>query len=475
MVHFPHRGLYTPTRQQLPSCPLSPQLSPHNFSEDGAPYFTGPGASTEDPAPLVVTGTLGASVTLPLQLLSGQQVQSISWISRSVPVAFATVTVVEAGGPVTLYQAESRYRSRVSVVGPHHSLRISNLSREDAGLYRAHLNLRGSHVTHTREYSLRVYEQLAQPRVTLNSRRGENGDCIIILTCAMESTGDTVTYSWMPLGPRTVVSDGGSVLSVSLRAGDSALTFTCMVQNPVSNSSSLPISVPHLCSGPGTLRGVIVGEIVIGTLGESVTLPLEIPDGQEAENVTWSSPEFLAVLQPGPAGKPVLVVETQGPYSGRLSVPLRGYSLQISPLRLQDSGPYRAWITLRSPPVNITKDFTLRVYGRLQEPNITVSSRIVRDGTCFITLACFLEWAGEDVQYSWEPHGQGAVVSHGGTTLSASWRSGDSDSYRCTARNPVSQSSRSICARPLCSASILPCSLRKEFLLFLILGALRIE
>ncbi|XP_077011846.1 T-lymphocyte surface antigen Ly-9-like [Tamandua tetradactyla] len=316
-------------------------------------------------------------------------------------------------------------------------------------------------------------EQLGRPRVTLNSRRGEDGACIIILTCAAESRGGSVTYSWTPLGPRTVVSHEGSVLSVSLRPGDSALPFTCTIRNAVSNSSSRPVPVPHLCAGPGTLGADTVGETVIGIVGESATLPLEVPGGQEADSVTWSSPGLLAVLRPGLAGKPVLVAETLGPYSRRLSTPGRGFSLQISSLRLQDSGPYRARITLRFPPVNITKDFTLRVYGRLQEPNITVSSQVVRDGICSITLVCFLEWAGEDVQYSWKPQVQGTVVSHGRTTLSTSWRPGDSDSYRCTARNPISENSRSIAAQPLCSASILLCSPRKEFLLFLILGALK--
>ena len=79
--------------------------------------------------------------------------------------------------------------------------------------------------------------------------------------------------------------------------------------------------------------------------------------------MTWSSRGLVATLQPGRAGKPILVDGTQGPYSRRLSVPQHGYSLQISPLRLQDSGPFRAWITLHNPPINITKDFTLRVYG----------------------------------------------------------------------------------------------------------------
>ncbi|XP_064333973.1 SLAM family member 9 isoform X3 [Camelus dromedarius] len=375
--------------------------------------LTGPGASGEDSAPVVVTGTLGGSVILPLQLQDEQQVESILWMCRSVPRAIATITLVEAGGPDAFSQAETPYWGRLSVVGPGRSLQISGLTWEDAGPYRAHVNLRNSRITHTWEYSLHIYEQLAHPRVTLSSRISGNGHCLVTLTCVAESRGGTVTYSWTPLGPRTVVSHGGSVLSVSLRPGDGALNFTCVVKNPVSNSTSLPVSVPPSCTGTWNLS-------------------------------TYSAQQLCT-------------------------------RMEISPLGPQDSGPYRAWMTLHTPPINITKDFTLRIYERLQEPTITVSSQIMKDGTCFITLACSLDQAGEDVQYSWDPRGQGAVVSHGGTTLSVSRRSGVSDSYRCTAKNPVSQSSSSIPTSSLCSASFLPCSLRKEFLLFLILGAWHIE
>ncbi|XP_042637828.1 T-lymphocyte surface antigen Ly-9-like [Orycteropus afer afer] len=320
----------------------------------------GPWASCEDSVRVVVTGILGESVTLPLQWPSEQQVESISWTTRSVPVAIASITLVEAGGPDIFHQADTPYWGRLSVVGPGHSLQISNLSSKDAGSYRAYVNLRRSPITQTQDYSLQVYEQLARPQVTLSSRMSENGHCTFILTCVAESEGP-MTYSWMPLGPWTVVSHGGSVLSISLRPRNHSLTFTCMVKNPVSNSSSYPVSVPHFCA------------------------------------------------------------------------------------------------------------------EKLQKPNITVSSQNMSDGMCFITLVCSLDQAGEDVQYSWDPHGQGSIVSHGGTTLQVSWRSGDSDSYHCTVRNPVSQRSHSIPARPLCSASFLPCSLRKEFLLFLILGTLRMK
>ncbi|CAK7309097.1 SLAM family member 9 [Vulpes lagopus] len=80
----------------------------------------------------MVTGTIGRSVTLPLHLQPGQPVESISWMSRSVSMAIATVTLAEAGGPDTFYQAETQYRGRVSVVSPGHTLQISDLSWKDA-------------------------------------------------------------------------------------------------------------------------------------------------------------------------------------------------------------------------------------------------------------------------------------------------------------------------------------------------------
>ena len=105
---------------------------------------------------MVVTGTLGGSVILPLQLQDGQQVESISWMCRSVPGAIATVTLVEPRGPDTFYQAERQYWGRLSVLGPGCSLQISHLSWEDAGSYRAHVNLWSSCITHAWEYSLHV-------------------------------------------------------------------------------------------------------------------------------------------------------------------------------------------------------------------------------------------------------------------------------------------------------------------------------
>ncbi|XP_029791661.1 T-lymphocyte surface antigen Ly-9-like isoform X2 [Suricata suricatta] len=153
-----------------------------------------------------------------------------------------------------------------------------------------------------------------------------------------------------------------------------------------------------------------VGETVIASLGSR---PLGPWRSQRVSG--W----LAAVLQPRPGGKPILVAGTRGPYSQHLRALPHGSSLQIRPWRLQDSGPCRARITLHTCPVNTTKDFTLRVYEKLREPNITASSRMAREGSA--TSPCHAPWP--------------LLGRGGGTTLSVTWTSGVSNSYRCSARN----------------------------------------
>ncbi|KAI5164780.1 Slam Family Member 9 [Manis pentadactyla] len=43
---------------------------------------------------------------------------------------------------------------------------------------------------------------------------------------------------------------------------------------------------------------------------------------------------------------------------------------QITSLRLKDSGPCRAWTTLHTPPISITKDFTLCAYEGRRKWNL---------------------------------------------------------------------------------------------------------
>ncbi|XP_038624373.1 uncharacterized protein LOC119946964 [Tachyglossus aculeatus] len=178
-----------------------------------------------------LNGTIGGSVTFPLDILAGWQVESIAWTSNG---AVTTVIPGRPGDPPEIIATHQRYRGRLSV-STDYSLIISLLSLEDVGTYRADINTANN--TSSSQFSLHVYERLAKPTVTVNSTKPDNGSCTITLTCSVARRRNELTFSWTPLGPRTTISSNGSVLSVFQKPGDPPQDYTCTATNPISNSS----------------------------------------------------------------------------------------------------------------------------------------------------------------------------------------------------------------------------------------------
>ncbi|XP_032320628.1 SLAM family member 9 isoform X2 [Camelus ferus] len=196
-------------------------------------------------------------------------------------------------------------------------------------------------------------------------------------------------------------------------------------------------------------------EEMVAVLQESVSLPLEIPLDEEVEDVIWSSHIRLATVVLGKEGQPATIVVTNPRYQGRVSFPEPTYSLHISNLSWEDSGPYQAQVNLRNSQISTTQHYNLRVYRRLSQPHMTVNFEIPgEEGSCNMSLTCSVEKAGLDVTYSWIPWEDGTDTAHEGSILSTSWRPGDKTlSYTCRASNPVSTvSSRPIPAGPFCAA-----------------------
>uniref|UniRef100_A0A9L0IXA6 SLAM family member 9 n=1 Tax=Equus asinus TaxID=9793 RepID=A0A9L0IXA6_EQUAS len=225
-------------------------------------------------------------------------------------------------------------------------------------------------------------------------------------------------------------------------------------------------------------------EEVLAVLQESITLPLEIPSGEEVEDIIWSSRIRLATVVPGKEGHPDTITVTNSRYQGRVSFLGPSYSLHISNVTWEDSGSYKAQVNLRTSQISTTQHYNLRVYRRLSEPQITVNFEISAEGPCNMSLTCSVEKAGLDVTYSWISREDGADTAREGSVFSTSWRPGDNAlSYTCRAGNPVSNvSSRLIPAGPFCAdpgyplekASTSFCLLAKGLLLLLLLVILAV-
>ncbi|XP_028641548.1 SLAM family member 9 isoform X2 [Grammomys surdaster] len=155
------------------------------------------------------------------------------------------------GQPIVIMAMDLRYRGRVSIPEASYSLRISNVTWEDSGLYEAQVNLKTPQLHITKSYNLRVYRRLSKPHITVNSNISEEGACNISLMCSVERAGMDVTYIWLSSQDSTNISHEGSVLSTSWRPGVKTLFYTCRVSNPVSSINSRHISVGSFCADPG--------------------------------------------------------------------------------------------------------------------------------------------------------------------------------------------------------------------------------
>lgn len=88
-------------------------------------------------------------------------------------------------------------------------------------------------------------EHLSRPVVKSDHWQMEEDVCMLNLTCSMPQGEAAVTYNWEV----TNQTQGGPVLPVSWRLGDSDVHFVCKVKNPVSSNISHPVSAREFCEG----------------------------------------------------------------------------------------------------------------------------------------------------------------------------------------------------------------------------------
>ena len=100
----------------------------------------------------------------------------------------------------------------------------------------------------------------------------------------------------------------------------------------------------------------------MGILGESITLSLALQDSQHIENVVWMFNTSIISKEQGEAATANQLTEFKDPHKNTLWVSNQDYSLKISQLRMEDAGPYHAYVCSNTR-VAITKHFNLLVYG----------------------------------------------------------------------------------------------------------------
>uniref|UniRef100_A0A8C3IRV5 Ig-like domain-containing protein n=1 Tax=Chrysemys picta bellii TaxID=8478 RepID=A0A8C3IRV5_CHRPI len=185
-------------------------------------------------------------------------------------------------------------------------------------------------------------------------------------------------------------------------------------------------------------------------LGDSVTFPLGIP-AEQVTAATWTVNTTRSIVTVA-AGNPPTVIVLDPSYEGRLRVP-ESNSLQITSLRMEDTGTYSAQI--RTATGIIHRPFPLRVYSKLPEPTVLCDSVTCVNETCNYNLSCRVRDGGEHVTYSWTHTAGGAVVPNESIHhISQSPRDAHL-AVTCTAQNPASNSSTTASAKDLCAGNSL--------------------
>ncbi|XP_074079169.1 SLAM family member 9-like isoform X2 [Macrotis lagotis] len=106
--------------------------------------------------------------------------------------------------------------------------------------------------------------------------------------------------------------------------------------------------------------------------------------GEKVENITWISQALVAVVYSGQGRKPANITLINPLYMGRLNVPAHTYSLEISALRMEDAGSYKALITTQTCSVGTNKEFRLSIYdSTVLAHSVSSDSSSLGKGTFF--------------------------------------------------------------------------------------------
>ncbi|KAL2295584.1 hypothetical protein Nmel_018697 [Mimus melanotis] len=215
--------------------------------------------SASDPTEL--NRAVGESVTFHIHYTTGG---NAFWNFGNDPI----VTASFQDPPQALF-SDDKFKKRFSVSEKGRALSISQLRLEDSGNYSVTIGGKRSNFT------LHVYNELAEPTVTCEAQNCSAGICHFSLRCSTSGTGrGKVSYSWR-VGDRPW-GEGSVVVLVNKSSSEEEEPLTCTARNPIS-SRNVTVTTPDvLCTetfthlpGPGALSssgirtGLIAGVGVV--------------------------------------------------------------------------------------------------------------------------------------------------------------------------------------------------------------------
>lgn len=202
---------------------------------------------------------------------------------------------------------------------------------------------------------------------------------------------------------------------------------------------------------PGEYSSAAADETELaGILGGSVTFPLRIPAAQKFENGAWTvNTSSLATVS---AGRPPSVLVFHSSYEGRLRFSAESSSLQITDLRLEDTGSYTVEFNTDKEKFAY-REFTLRVYKGQLPPTIACDSVACEDDACTYTLRCAIRNGRENATYSWS-NAASSILSADSIVRIPQRHQAARETVTCTARLPNGTSSTTVSPKDFCAEQV---------------------
>uniref|UniRef100_A0A8C9F9K3 Ig-like domain-containing protein n=1 Tax=Pavo cristatus TaxID=9049 RepID=A0A8C9F9K3_PAVCR len=190
-----------------------------------------------------VSGVLGGSAQLPLQLHPGSRVKRIIWSFRA--NASKKIEVVEYNLETSEHPKYNR--QRLELVN-NTTLQISALELGDSGVYDAQVTYQSNEMDEC-SFNLTVYEPVPVPLIQHEMLSYSAQDCSIILRCSVPA-GSGAQTTWQHDNTSSALwrqSDNSHVLHLTVPASALNVSYTCVARNPAQEKSK-SVDLAKLCA-----------------------------------------------------------------------------------------------------------------------------------------------------------------------------------------------------------------------------------
>ncbi|XP_065605093.1 T-lymphocyte surface antigen Ly-9-like isoform X2 [Cyrtonyx montezumae] len=190
-----------------------------------------------------VSGVLGGSVLLPLNLSTSSVVKRISW--KFTANGSIKKEVVEFNLQLSPQPKYSRERLKLF---NKTVLQITALELSDSGVYEAQVTYQSTEV-YERSFNLSVYEPVPEPQIQHELLSFSTQDCSITLRCSVPARSSVQT-TWQHSSTSSTIwrqSEDGHTLYLTVPASTLNATYTCVAWNPVQEKSK-SVYLAALCT-----------------------------------------------------------------------------------------------------------------------------------------------------------------------------------------------------------------------------------